>query len=223
MGKTGLWEVRWREEEKTLTLDGETVLEYRLCWPRVEGGGRGAGRLSRGYGELADRWRQRWRREVYCQACLQLADCRAQARPFSPWRCVLEGEVTLREENLLGLKLQAREERGAVGVCRVCWGDVWKVKEGAPLLLREVLPRKRGWKKALCRQLTQQGEQLQRAGGCFLNSDWQSKLRHVLPVEDYCLYGDRVEFPFPQCVLAPAVEGTPILWVPRPDGERTEA
>ena len=41
----------------------------------------------------------------------------------------------------------------------------------------------------------------------------------LLYTSDYCLYGDRVEFPFPQCTLAPAVEGTPILWVPRSVGE----
>lgn len=219
MGERGAWEVVWREEKKTLALDGETVLEYQLRWPQVEGGRSGARRLSRGYEALADRWRKRWRREVYCEACLQLAACREQARPFAPWRCGLEGEVTVQEENCLGLKMQAREERGTDGVCRVCWGDVWKVKEGAPLLLREVLPRKWGWKTALCRQLTEQGEQLQRAGGCFLDSDWQKKLKRHLPAGDYCLYGDRVEFPFPQCTLAPAVEGTPILWVPRSVGE----
>lgn len=219
MGEKGAWEVVWREEKKTLALDGETVLEYQLRWPQVEGGRSGTRRLSRGYEALADRWRRRWHREVYCQACLQLAACREQARPFAPWQCGLEGEVTVQEENCLGLKMQAREERGADGVCRVCWGDVWKVKEGAPLLLREVLPRKWGWKTALCRQLTEQGEQLQRAGGCFWDSDWQKKLRTYLPAGDYCLYGDRVEFPFPQCTLAPAVEGTPILWVPRPGVE----
>ena len=217
MGEKGTWEVIWKEEKKGLTLDGEAVLEYHLRWPQVEGGGRGAKRLSRGYSEMAGRWRERWQREVYCQACLQLADCRAQARPFTPWQCVLEGEVTIGEENCLGLKLRAWEERGDGRKCQVCWGDVWKVKEGAPVLLREVLPRKRGWKKALCRQLTQQGEQLQRAGGCFLDPDWPEKITGLLPTGDYCLYEDRVEFPFPQCTLAPAVEGTPILWVPRPD------
>lgn len=222
MGKKGAWEILWREEKKTLTLDGETVLEYCLRWPRVEGSGRGAGRLSRGYEAMADRWRRRWKRKVYCQACLQLAACRAQARPFTPWRCALEGEVTLEEENRLGLKLQAWEERGDGRPCRVCWGDAWKVREGAPLLLREVLPRKRGWKKALCRQLTEQGEQLQRTGGCFLNPGWQSRVRALLPGEDYCLYSDRVEFPFPQCTLAPAVEGTPILWVSRPEKAEPE-
>ena len=218
-----MWEVRWKEEQKPLTLDGETVLEYKIRWPQVEGSGGGARRLSRGYEEMAGRWRVRWQREVYCQACLQLAACRAQARPFSPWQCGLEGEVTVQEENYLGFKFQAREEQGDGRVCRVCWGDVWKVKEGAPLLLGEVLPRKRRWKKALCRQLTEQGEQLQRAGGCFLDSDWQSRLPALLPTKDYCLYQDRLEFPFPQCTLAPAVEGTPILWVPRPDGERQKA
>lgn len=216
MGKTGAWTVVWREEEKTLTLDGEPVLEYCLRWPQVEGGGAGGRRLSRGYGAVAERWRERWRREVYCRACLQLAECRAQARPFTPWRCALEGEVTLEEEHCLGLKLQAWETWGDGRPFRVCWGDVWKVKEGTPLTLGEVLPRKRGWKKALCHQLAEQGEQLQRAGGCFLDSNWQSRLKALLPAGDYCLYVDRVEFPFPQCTLAPAVEGTPVLWMPRP-------
>ena len=114
MGEKGAWEVVWLEEKKTLALDGETVLEYQLRWPQVEGGRSGARRLSRGYEALADRWRKRWRREVYCEACLQLAACREQARPFAPWRCGLEGEVTVQEENCLG---RLRGVPGMLGGC----------------------------------------------------------------------------------------------------------
>ena len=66
-------QIVWQEERRCLTLEGETVLEYVLCWPKVEGGGLGGRWISRYYAHLARSWRQRWEREVYWAACLELA------------------------------------------------------------------------------------------------------------------------------------------------------
>ena len=65
--------VNWQEEERNLTLEGETVLQYRLSWPQLEGAGRAGARVSRYYARLAEAWRARWGRELYWRACLALA------------------------------------------------------------------------------------------------------------------------------------------------------
>ena len=75
-------QVLWHEENRTLTLEGEPVLDYALSWPELADAGRGGRRISRYYARLAQSWRLRWQREVYWKACIQLADRRAAARPL---------------------------------------------------------------------------------------------------------------------------------------------
>ena len=45
--------VIWESEERTLTLEGEPVLEFSLSWPCVEGGGLGGRWIGRYYAWLA--------------------------------------------------------------------------------------------------------------------------------------------------------------------------
>ena len=208
-------EVVWQREERTLTLEGEPVLAYSLSWPQVTGAGIGGRWISRYYGRLARAWRQRWQRELYLKACLSLADRRAASRPFTPWSCRLAGEVTLCRDGLLSLRLEGEEARGDGKASRVRWGDVWKAREGAPCPPGELFPKKRGWKRGLLTQITAQGRARQQAGDWFPDPDWEQKLRRVLPGDGLCLTEEGVEAAFPQCSIAPALEGTPVFVVPR--------
>ncbi len=219
MGMPAQWKVVWREETDTLKLDGEEVLHYRLCWPQLEGSGLGARWMNRCYTMLARRWRKRWRQEVYCHACLELAQRRAEARPFTPWRGELGGQVTTQEEGLLSLCMEGLEERGDGKPCRIRWGDVWKVEEGAPCPLKELLPPGRGWKKNLYRQIIQEGERRQREGEWVPDPDWRRRIRRAFPEGGFCLQGKEVELAFPQCSIAPAAEGTPLFRIPRREKE----
>jgi len=203
--------VRWEEEQATLTLEGEPVLEYALRWPQVENGGFGGRWISRYYAAMARAWRLRWRREVYWQACLELAARRGQSRPFVPWTGRLEGEVTLLEGDLLSLRLEGEEIRGDGKSCRVRWGDTWKVREGAPCLPGEVLGGERRWKKTLREQILRQGRERQAAGDWFPDGDWERKVKGRLPVHSLCLTEEGAEIAYPQCSIAPAAEGTPVF------------
>ena len=208
-------EVLWREEKRQLTLEGELVLEYTLSWPEVRGGGLGGRWISRYYARLARAWRLRWQREVYWKACLELAACRAASRPFTPWKGKLGGEVALLEGGLLSLRLEGEEIRGDGRPSRVRWGDVWKVREGAPCSLREVLGKGRGWRKGLVDEVIRQGRSRREAGDCFLDGDWEKGAKAHLPHRDFCLTPAGVELTYPQCTIAPAAEGTPVSVVPR--------
>lgn len=112
----------WREAEETMTLEGENVLTFRLIWPQLEGAGLGGRWISRYYARLAEDWRRRWRREVYWKACIQLAQRRAAAQPFTPWKGELRGEEVLWRDGVLSLRLDRlgepggrQSEPGAVG------------------------------------------------------------------------------------------------------------
>ena len=216
-------EVLWREEGRTLSLEGEPVLEYTISWPEVTGGGLGGRWISRYYARLARSWGLRWQREVYWKACLELAGRRADSRPFTLWTGRLAGQVTWHKDGLLSVRMEGEEIRGDGKPCRVRWSDVWKVREGAPRPLREFFPQTRGWKKSLMEQVIQQGNRRREGGDCFLDPGWEGRLRGVFPFRDYGLTGEGLEFALPQGAVAPAAEGTPVFCVPVPGyggGER---
>ena len=52
------------------------------------------------------------------------------------------------------------------------------------------------------------------AGDCLLDPGWERPARKNLPQWDYCLNQETAEFAYPQCVIAPAAEGTPVFQVP---------
>ena len=106
------WAVLWQEERQTLSLQGEPVLEYALVRPQIRDGGRGGRRLDRYYQHLAEVWRRRWSRALYWHACLDLARCREQSRPFHPWQAHLEGRVLFQDQDSLSIRLDAEEVHG---------------------------------------------------------------------------------------------------------------
>ena len=203
----------WREAEETMTLEGEAVLTFHLVWPELKGAGLGGRWISRYYARLAESWRRRWRREVYWRACIQLAQCRAAARPFTPWKGELRGEKVLWKDGVLSLRLNGWESRGDGKVNRVQWGDVWKVREGTPCPPEEWLGRRWGRKKRLADQIIDQGGQRRSAGAWVPDEDWREKVRKNLPWRDACLTEEGIELAFPQGTIAPMAEGTPTFVV----------
>ena len=212
-------QVVWREEKRTLVLEGEPVLTYSLSWPQVEGGGLGGRWISRYYSNLAKSWRRRWEREVYWAACLALAARRETARPFTPWSGELAGETALLRDGVLSLRFQGCEVRGDGRPARVRWGDVWTVREGAPKLLRSLFRGEKGGKGRLWRAIVRQGEERRRAGDCFLDGDWPQKAKKARPLQGWCLTEEGVEVALPQCAAAPAVEGCPVFILPLEEKE----
>ncbi len=206
--------VIWEEERRTLTLQGEPVLEFSLSWPQVEGAGLGGRWISRYYARLAGSWRRRWEREVYWMACLELAQRRAASRPFTPWTGELRGETALLDKGTLSLRFWGSEVRGTGRPARVRWGDVWNLREGAPKPLKELYNGARGWKRRLWRSIAKQGEARRQAGDLILDGDWVKKARAARPLKDYCLTEQGVEVALPQCAAAPAAEGCPVFTVP---------
>ena len=138
----------------------------------------------------------------------------AAARPFTPWQAELKGELTHLAGGLLSLRLEGVEIRGDGKPCRVRWGDTWKLREGAPCPLRELFQGEKGWKRRILTHILQQGNARRAAGDCLLDPGWERPARKNLPQWDYCLNQETAEFAYPQCVIAPAAEGTPVFQVP---------
>lgn len=213
-GKEPLPQVQWKEEKRVLTLEKIPVLELDLSFPQLTGGGRGGERISRYYQRLAGAWRSRWGRETYWNACLDLARCREASRPFRPWAAELSGEVLFQDEGALSIRMDAREVRGDGRPLQVRTGDLWKLPEGVPLPVAAYFPGKRRWRAHVRWKLKEQGETRRAAGDCFLDGDFDKKLRRVLSFRQCCRTPEGLEFYLPQCALAPAAEGVVTLGLP---------
>ena len=208
-------ELIWEEEHRILTLEGQPVLEYDLRWPRLNNAKGDSRRINRYYSRLARQWQLRWQREVYWQACLDLAQKLAESRPFIPWAGSLTGEMTLWESGLLSLSLTGEERRGSKKICRVRWGDTWQVKEGAPCPPSHFFQKKAKWKNELLSQLIEEGQAMVKSGEHFFDSDWEARLPRWLNQAQVWLTENRMEWAFPPCAISPSAEGVPLFSLPR--------
>lgn len=184
-------EVRWLEEQKDLTLTGEPVLTCHYVWPET-----GNKKLDRYYRRVKTLWQRRWERELYWEACLDLAEKRERSRPFTPWTAQLLGETTYQDDNLLSISIEARERRGDGRTIYGRSGDIWAVKTGSPVYIP--------WKarKKICQTLALQEEGV-------LDADYPEKLRRFFSPKNVCLRPAGLEVWYPQCTIASAAEGLP--------------
>ena len=208
------WTVLWQEERRTLSLQGEPVLDYTLSRPRIQAGGQGGRRVDRYYQRLAEVWRRRWDRALYWQSCLDLARCRDLARPFQPWQARLEGRVLFQDQESLSIRLDAEELHGDGRPLQVRMGDLWSLPEGVPLPVAHCFPGARRWWRHLTRKLREHGEVRRAAGDCFLDPDFGPRLRQFLSPHRCCRTPEGLEFYIPQCALAPAAEGVVTFSLP---------
>lgn len=207
-------EITWEEEQRTLTLTGEPVLELSLSWPKVDWKPmRGVGRY---YGRLCDAWKKHWEREGYWQACADLAQQRERSRPFRVWRGELSGQVTRNQNGMLSISMLAREVQGDGRVLEYRWGDTWRWEDGSVVTLKELFPKKKGWKKWLEQELLQAAQSC-RQRGIYLDEDLERPLRRWWSGQRFALSEEGLIFYYPQCTIAPAVEGVVALCVPMPE------
>ena len=203
-------QVHWRKKERTMTLEGERVLSYCLSWPEEEN----CRRITRYYARAARLWQDRWEKHLYPLACLELVRCREQAGVFIPWRCEMTGKLAFCGRGLVSVVLTVREMDRPGRSRTVVKGITWRLKDGRPLPMGELLAPEQRRKKQLTAALAQAAEELRRSGSCVLDRDAGERLFTVLDRDNVWQEGDWTVWAFPQCSIAPAAEGCPILRVP---------
>lgn len=208
-------EVDRREWE--MTLEGECVMHCVLTRPVLTGTWKGLRAINRCYSHAADNWCRRWERELYCMACLDLANRRAQGRPFRVWKAELETRITLQENGLLSLWQEGRECRGYDRPLFLRRGDTWSLAEGAPRPLASFYHKERRWKKRLIQQLEKQVRERLASGESLLDPDCTKRLGREFDRENFYLTADGIQVFFPLYALAPGAEGIPVFTVPLPE------
>jgi len=203
-------QLHWQEEQETLTLTGEPVVELSLCLPQLESGGRGGARINQYYEQVKKKVCTRWRRDLYFMACLDLVEKRDASRPFHPWQVALKGEGALLEGGLLSVRIECQEIRADRRALKSCDCTLWRIREGAPVSFKE-------WtKKSVPRRVltaaTREGLTALQKGGVFLHGDWETTFSRWMLLRRFYLTDEGLALFFPQCTIAPSVEG--IITVP---------
>lgn len=201
--------VELKRQEWEMTLEGECVLRCVLTWPELGGTWKGIGAINRYYGHVKESWRRRWEREVYCRACLDLADRRARGRPFRVWRAELATQVTWQEGGLFSLWQEGRESWGYDKPLLLRRGDTWSLAQGVPLTLASFFPKQRRWKGQVLRQVKEQMEERLAQGESLLDPDCTRRLRRAFDPENYYLTAEGAQVFFPMYLLSPGGEGVP--------------
>jgi len=197
LGEPGTYEEVFREGEAVL-------LTVRARWPRLEETCPGLRRVNRYYGELADRWRKRWAGPL-----LTRAKAAGRAPDAPPWRATLDFTVTLLREDLLSLYWEAAEDTGGRRPRRMRQGDVWRLPEGVPVALRELLPQRRWWRGAVLEEVRRQiGERI-RSGEAAFYEDWPGLASRKFSPGRFFLTGEGPVVFYPVESIAPAMEGFP--------------
>ena len=208
-------QVTWKEERRTLTLTGEPVMELSLSRPEVEG--RKMRGVHRYYMKIYEIWKKHWEREGYWQACADLAQQRERSRPFRVWQAELSGQVTLDQDGFLSISMLAREVQGDGRTLEYRWGDTWRREDGSVVTWKELFTQKKGWKRRLEQELNQAVQDC-RQRGTYLDEELRLPLRRWCSGQRFALSEEGMEIYFPQCTIAPAVEGAVVLRLPMPDG-----
>lgn len=183
----------WKEEGSVLL----TISENR---PRLKGENPALRKIDRYFDTLAQRWRTRWERHI-------LPEARA-AWPVRPWTCSLDCHLTLLNEDYLSLWWEAREDTDPAHPRRIREGEVWRLADGMPLTLAQLIQGKR-WRQTVLDQVSAQIRAQLDTGISLYYEDWPRLCRkHLSPHRCYLTETGPVVF-FPFCSIAPALENFP--------------
>ena len=200
-------EVKRREWE--MKLEGEPVLHCVLTWPELTGTWKGIGAINRYYNRVIQIWKQRWEREVYLRACLDLADRRAQGRPFRSWQVQLTTQITRQEGDILSLIQDGTEQGGYDRPVTVRRGDTWSLTQGVPRTLASFFYKERRWKKRVLEQVAEQITHCLAEGESLLDPDCLQRLRSAFDPAHFCLTEAGAQVFFPMYLLGSSAEGIP--------------
>lgn len=194
---------------KLMKRDGEPVLTIMLRRPVLKGNTAAEQRMERYYAKVAAIWKKRWEGALLERAAASLSRAREASRPFRPWEVSLDYSVTYNREGRLSIRMDARESCGGPATL-VCTGDVWDLATGTPILL-PVLLHKRNWKKTVFDAVCKQAEAQLAAGSALYEEEWKHIAKARLDPGHCYLTEEGIAVFYPQCILAPRVEGIPVF------------
>ena len=206
-------------QEKAWEEDGITVLHATVTLPQLAANTRRARRFDRYYRHLCRAY------FAYCEQMLlpwAKAQCKAALSTSAAWThtlCEMSYRVTLREENVVSLFIDAKETNGPAPHLVLRRADTWDLSAMLPMPMGEFFPKRAAYRKRLI-ALAREAAQTQMAQGVAVYDEaYRILLRRAFSSRNYYLTDAGLCFFYPMYAVAPSAEGIVAFTVPY-DAER---
>ena len=194
-------------QEKAWELDGITVLHASVTLPQFSVGVRRGRRFDRYYRHLCRAY------FAYCEQMLlpwAKAQCKAALETSAAWThtsCEMSYRVTLREENVVSLFIDAKETNGPVPRLVLRRADTWDLTAMLPMPMGEFFPKRAAYRKRLI-ALAREAAQAQMVQGVAMyDENYRGLLRRAFSSRNYYLTDAGLCFFYPMYAIAPSTEG----------------
>ena len=194
-------------QARTWELDGITVLHASVTLPQLAATTRSARRFDRYYRHLGKAY------FAYCEQMLlpwARAQCKAALDTSAPWThtlCEMSYHITLREENIVSLCIDARETNGPMPRLMLRRADTWDLSAMLPMPMGEFFPKRAAYRKRLI-ALARETAQTQMAQGvAAYDGNYRILLRRAFSSRNYYLSDAGLCFFYPMYAVAPSIEG----------------
>ncbi len=205
--------------KKTYCWDEEPVLSCSLALPVFSKAANRAGqRIARYYIHLGQWLRSGWEHQVFPAACAALQAARDASLPFQPYEETVAFQVTKNSGGLFSLYWDSYWYTGGAHGMTARWGDVWSLKTGCPMTMREFFPPRTDLKKRLPELAARQAGEAIAAGTSWYYEDYPERLRAEFDLKRFYLTEEALSFFYPLYAAAPYAEGIPTFTVPMKDG-----
>ena len=206
-------------QEKAWEENGITVLHAAVTLPQLAAPVRRARRFDRYYRHLGRAY------FAYCEQMLlpwAKAQCKAALESSAAWThtlCEMSYRVTLREDDVISLYIDAKETNGPVPRLVLRRADTWDLNAMLPMPMGEFFPKRSAYRKRLI-ALARETAQTQMAQGVAVyDENYRSLLRRAFSSRNYYLTDAGLCFFYPMYAVAPSAEGIVTFTAPY-DAER---
>ena len=213
---------RFREDlrqEKAWELDGVTVLHATVTLPQLAAPVRRARRFERYYRHLCRAY------FAYCEQMLlpwAKAECKAALETSAAWThtlCEMSYRITLHEENIVSLFIDARETNGPVPRLVLRRADTWDLSAMLPMPMGEFFPKRAAYRKRLIVLAREEAQTQTAQGVAAYGENYGVLLRRAFSSRNYYLTDAGLCFFYPMYAVAPSAEGIVTFTAPY-DAER---
>ena len=201
-------------QEKAWEVDGITVLHTSVTLPQFAAGVRRARRFDRYYRHLCRAY------FTYCEQMLlpwAKAQCKAALDTSAPWThtsCEMSYRITLREENVVSLCIDAKETNGPVPRLVLRRADTWDLSAMLPMPMGEFFPKRAAYRKRLIAHARETAQTQMAQGVAAYDEAYRVLLRRAFSSRNYYLTDAGLCFFYPMYAVAPSIEGVVTFTAP---------
>lgn len=194
-------------QDKAWELDGITVLHATVTLPQLAAPTRRARRFDRYYRHLGRAY------FTYCEQMLlpwAKAQCASALDTSAAWthaHCEMSYRVTLREEDVVSLCIDAREMNGPLPRLVLRRADTWDLSAMLPMPMGEFFPKRAAYRKRLITLARETAHSQMAQGVAVYDSNYRILLRRAFSSRNYYLTDAGLCFFYPMYAVAPSAEG----------------